>query len=345
MPPDFSYITFEIHFHFTNILSPFSKKHALNHVVLLYTVEFTNTHFDIFSFKRLPRRFSLKRYLFLTALYTIALQAQQTSPLPTDTVAAAGPWKHSVVSGLNMTQVALKDWAQGGESALSYAVSAYGRSIREDSVTLWTNTYKFTFGQARLGSQGLKKTDDKIDIESVISYKLRTFVDPYASLTLKSQFALGFTYDPETGAKTAVSKFFDPAYLTQTVGFGYQPVPQVKTRLGAGLREVITSQFNAYADDPTTNHVETIKIDGGFESVTNIDLDLDEGLVFTSKLELFAAFTALDEVIIRADNTIAAKFNKFISIILNMQIINDRRVTPRTQIKETLSLGISYTLI
>lgn len=182
-------------------------------------------------------------------------------------------------------------------------------------------------------------------MESVISYKLRTFVDPYASLTLKSQFALGFTHDPETGAKTAVSKFFDPAYLTQTVGFGYQPFPQVKTRLGAGLREVITSQFNAYADDPKTMHVETIKIDGGFESVSNIDLDLDENLVFTSKLELFAPFNALDEVIIRADNTIAAKFNKLISVILNMQIINDRRVTPRTQIKETLSLGISYTLI
>jgi hypothetical protein len=217
--------------------------------------------------------------------------------------------------------------------------------MREDSSSLWTNSYKLAFGQARLGIQGLRKTDDKIDLESVISYKLRTFVDPYASITLKSQFALGFVYDPVTGTKTAVSKFFDPAYLTQTVGFGYQPVPQVKTRLGAGLREVITSQFNTYADDPTTSQVEKIKVDGGFESVTNIDLNLDENLVFTSKLELFAAFHALDEVIIRADNTISAKINKFISVILNMQIINDRRVTPRTQIKETLSMGLSYTLI
>jgi len=156
---------------------------------------------------------------------------------------------------------------------------------------------------------------------------------------------LGFTYNQATGVRTAVSKFFDPAYLTQTVGFGYQPVPQLKTRFGAGLREVITSEYNAYADDPSTSHVETIKVDGGFESVTNIDMELDENLVFTSKLELFAAFSALDEVIIRADNTIAARFNKFISIILNMQIINDRRVTPRTQVKETLSLGFSYTLI
>lgn len=291
------------------------------------------------------RRFALKRYFVVTAIFTIGLQAQQVSPLPVDSTTPPGPWRHSVVAGLNLTQVALKDWAQGGESALSYAVSAYGRSIREDSTTLWTNTYKFTFGQARLGAQGLKKTDDKIDMESVISYKLRAFVDPYASVTLKTQFALGFNYDQATGVRTAVSKFFDPAYLTQTVGFGYQPVPQVKTRLGAGLREVVTSEYNAYADDPATTNVEKIKVDGGFESVTNVDLELDDNLVFTSKLELFAAFHALDEVIVRADNTIAAKFNKFISVILNMQVINDTRVTPRTQVKETISLGISYTLI
>jgi hypothetical protein len=289
--------------------------------------------------------FPLKRYVLLIALFTTCLHAQQVSPLPADTAAIPGPWKHSIVAGLNMTQVALKDWAQGGENALSYAVSVNGRSTREDSATVWTNTYKFTFGQTRLGVQGLRKTDDKIDVESVLSYKIRTFVDPYASLTLKTQFALGVTYDQATGVKTAVSKFFDPAYLTQTVGFGYQPIPQMKTRLGAGLREVITSEYNTYADNPATSQIEKIKVDGGFESVSNIDVELDDDLVFTSKLELFAAFNALDEVIVRADNSVSAKVGKFVSVILNMQIINDRRVTPRTQVKETLSLGLSYTLI
>jgi hypothetical protein len=283
----------------------------------------------------------VKRLLLLCIFFAGTVHGWQT---PNDSTAEQSPWKHSVVSGLNLTQVAFKDWSQGGENALSYAISVNGRSLREDLSTTWTNTYKFAFGQTRLGIQGLRKTDDKIDIESVISYKIRAFVDPYASVTLKTQFALGHTYDA-TGAKTAVAKFFDPAYLTQTVGFGYQPIPQVKTRLGAGLREVITSRFHSYADNPATITVEKVKVDGGLESVTNIDVQLDENLVFTSKLELFAAFNALDEVILRADNTVAAKVNKFVSVILNVQLINDRRVTPLTQIKETLSLGVSYTLI
>ncbi|MEP0822458.1 MAG: DUF481 domain-containing protein, partial [Ignavibacterium sp.] len=121
--------------------------------------------------------------------------------------------------------------------------------------------------------------------------------------------------------------------------------PQVNTRVGAGLREVITSIYRTYADNPSTPEIEKIKVDGGFESVTNIDLQIEENVVFTGKLELFSAFNALDEVIVRSDNSITAKVGKYVSVILNIQIINDTRVTPRTQIKETLSLGFIYTLI
>ncbi|MBI4418372.1 MAG: DUF3078 domain-containing protein [Ignavibacteriales bacterium] len=267
------------------------------------------------------------------------------SPPPTDSLPTQGPWKHAVVAGITMTQIAFKDWAQGGENALSYAINLNGKSNRDDDATNWSNSYRLGFGQTRLGSQGLRKTDDKIDLESVLSFIINAPIDPYASLTLKTQFASGYTYDQKTGTRTPVSKFFDPAYLTQTAGFRYKPLPQIKTRLGAGVREVITSVYRVYADDPKTTQIEKIKVDGGFESVTNIDFELDENLVFAGRLELFSAFRALDEVIVRSDNSITAKVGKFVSVILNIQIINDTRATARTQLKETLSLGFIYTLI
>ena len=34
--------------------------------------------------------------------------------------APTSPWTHQLVGGLNLTQVALKDWAQGGEDALAW---------------------------------------------------------------------------------------------------------------------------------------------------------------------------------------------------------------------------------
>mgnify|MGYP003345152933 CR=1 FL=1 len=37
-------------------------------------------------------------------------------------------WKHSLVAGLTLTQVAFTDWAAGGENALSYTMSVDGKS-------------------------------------------------------------------------------------------------------------------------------------------------------------------------------------------------------------------------
>jgi len=44
------------------------------------------------------------------------------------------------------------------------------------------------------------------------------------------------------------------------------------------------------------------------------------------------------------DNTLTANVSKYVVVILNVQIINDKQVTARTQVKEVLALGLSFTL-
>jgi hypothetical protein len=256
-------------------------------------------------------------------------------------------WKHSLVAGLTLTQIAFTNWAAGGQNALSWTTFLEGKSVKDQEMTNWTTSYKFGFGQTRLGNQGLRKTDDKIDLETILTYRMGTYINPYAAATFKSQFAKGFKYDDDAGTKTAVSQFFDPAYLTQSVGVGYQPTPEVKTRFGVALREVIADKFaTIYTDDfETINEIEKSRVDGGLESVTDVELKLDENLLFTSRLELFAPFKTLDEIVVRSDNTLLAKVNKYVTVILNVLLINEKRITPRTQIKETLAIGLSYTLL
>ena len=253
-------------------------------------------------------------------------------------------WNHSVVTGLNLTQISFKDWASGGENALAYTMFLNGSSVNNEEKIRWTNGYKVAFGQTRLGSQGLRKTDDEIYFEALLVYKLGVYVNPYASATMRTQFAKGYTYD-NLGNETAVSKFFDPGYLTQSIGVAYQPVAEVTTRFGVALREVITSDFAAYADDPATTAVEKTKVEGGMESVTDVNWKFAENMIFTSKLETFAPFKTLDKIIVRSDNTISAKVNKYVVTSLNVQFINDVTVTPLTQMKQVLSLGLSYTLL
>ena len=285
----------------------------------------------------------MKKFLLLAIIFsTLPLSAfQESKP---DTTQPVGPWKHNLVSALMFSQVSYTNWVQGGQNSLAYAVTADGKTEWDIPTMNWANTYKLAFGQTRLGDQGLRKTDDKIDLQSVYTYKLGTHVNPYAGTTMKTQFAEGIQYNAD-GTGTVVSKFFDPAYLTQSVGFGYQPIPEVKTRLGAALREVITSRFVTYADDPKTAVVEKINTDGGIESITEVEWKFEENVLFTSKIELFARFEQLDDFVLRGDNTLAVKVSKYITINLNVQFINEKQVSPRTQVKETLAFGLSYTLL
>lgn len=278
--------------------------------------------------------------MLLAAICRLSAQAgDSTASARVDTT-----WNHTLVAGLNLTQVGYTDWAQGGDNALAYEFTLDGKSTANYSKTNWETIYKFAFGQTRLGSQGLRKTDDKIDIASTLTYKLGTFINPYAGVTIKSQFANGYIYDA-LGNSAAVSKFWDPGYLTQSVGVGYQPVPEVKTRLGVGLREICASEFaSLYTDDITTPDLEKTRVDGGLEEVTEVSWSLAENLLLSSKLELFAPFTTLDEIVTRGDNTLTAKVTKYVTVTFNVQFINERRITPRTQLKETLAMGLSYTL-
>ncbi|MCU0452900.1 MAG: DUF3078 domain-containing protein [Bacteroidetes bacterium] len=259
---------------------------------------------------------------------------------PADSVS---PWKHSLVAGLTATQVSFKDWAQGGENAFSWASTFDGKHLLDRTTWTWGNTYKLAYGQAEIGTQGVRKTDDKIDIESMLTYKTGVHIDPYFAVNLKSQFSKGYLY--RAIGDSVVSDIFDPAYFTQSAGVGYQPIPEVKTRLGAALREVVTSRYAQYADDPTTAEIEKIRVEGGLESVTSIDWKIEENVLLTSKLELFSAFHQLDVVIVRNDNTLSAKVSKYLTVNLNVQLINDRVISPRTQVKQTIAFGFSYVLI
>ena len=86
--------------------------------------------------------------------------------------------KNSLVAGLTLTQIAFTDWAQGGENALSYSLSADGKAEDDELGTNWTTLYKFAFGQTRLGDQGLRKTDDIIDLSTVFTYKIDKYLNP-----------------------------------------------------------------------------------------------------------------------------------------------------------------------
>src|SRR5512141_1274651 len=119
----------------------------------------------------------MKRFL-LVALVVFVAQgyAQKDTAAP-----PVYGWAHSAVVGVNLSQVSFTHWAPGGENALSWTGTAEGKSADDQEKFNWTNSCRFAYGQSRLGDHGLQKTDDKIDLESVLIYKIGPQYNPYVS--------------------------------------------------------------------------------------------------------------------------------------------------------------------
>lgn len=251
-------------------------------------------------------------------------------------------WDHDLKAGLNFTQVAFKDWSKGGSNAMAYVADVIGTSVDEQPITRLANRYKLIFGQTRLEDVGTRKTEDEINLESMLTYKMGIYVNPYAAITAKSQFAPGYQYTDTLDIQT--SDLFDPLYLTQSVGVGYEPNKWFKTRFGAALRETFTNIYNSYADNPSTPHVEKSKIEGGLESVSETAFPIDENILFDARIELFSAFKTIDKVVVNAQSSIILKVNNWLSASISANAINDWQVSTKTQLKESIAVGISYVL-
>ncbi len=252
-------------------------------------------------------------------------------------------WKSSGVAGINLSQIALSNWSQGGQNSLAFNITGNFSFSYISNPWKLDNTLKIAFGKTKLGSENFKTTDNEIFQESVLSRDFGWFVNPYVGNSIRTVIANGYSY--ENNQSTKIAAFFDPGYITQSLGFTYDKLKGFKTRLGVALQETFTNKFRNYSDDPeTTPEIENFKFETGMESVTEGQVTLDDNLLFDTQLRLFTRFDALDVWDVRWDNILTAKVNSYINVNFNVLIIYEKSQSPKTQLKEALQLGITYTL-
>jgi hypothetical protein len=281
---------------------------------------------------------STPRWLPFIMLAALPAMAQEAAA--PDSVVSA--WTHKLVGDVTANQVALKDWSQGGDDSFSWGYSLNGTSARTRGAMTWATGYKLAFGQNKLGDQAIRKVVDKLEIETALSWSSGRLLDPYLKATLKTQAFRGHKYTEDV--RVAVADFFDPAYLTQSAGVGYQPIEQATTRLGLAVREIVTRDFNAYADDDGTTKIEKVRTDGGLESVTDAKWQMADNIQLTSKLEIFVPLTELGDTSIGNDATLTVELSQYITLNVNLEIIKDPTASDDVQLKQTTALGLRYNL-
>lgn len=252
-------------------------------------------------------------------------------------------WVPMAAVGLNISQVALSNWTQGGENAVAISFIGTGGLKYYSDSWRFKNDLKLAYGRTKLGSRDFRTTDNELYLESVLSRYIGWAVDPYISNIVRTPISTGYKYDNDSA--TAIADFFDPGYLTQSVGFTYDKLEKFTTRLGFAVQETFTRKYNQYADDPATLKIEKTKVETGLESVTTAELTLQQNLLYKSNLRLFTRFEHMDIWDVRWDNAIVTKINDYINVNFAFLLIYQKDQSPKTQIKEALQLGLTYTLL
>lgn len=279
---------------------------------------------------------------FLLCLFVVISFNSFAQEIP-DSLLKQG-WNMTGVVGLNLSQTAFSNWAQGGTNSLAFAVYTNLGAIYFDHPWKWKNRLNVIYGRTKLEDIGYRTTENDIYFESVGSRDIGWAVDPYVAVTFRSALTKGYDYKVDPAIQ--IVDFFDPGFLTEAIGFTYDKNKIITTRLGVAFQQTFADKFAAiYTDDPETpNEIEDFKFETGIESVTEVKYEFLPKMTYYSFLRLFTRFDALDVWDVRWDNIVTAKVNDFINVNLAVTVLHEISQTRKTQLRQALQLGFSYSL-
>jgi Protein of unknown function (DUF3078) len=253
-------------------------------------------------------------------------------------------WSPNIVVGLNISEIALSNWTQGGDNSVTWTLT--GKSELDYYSKDWSfrNTMKAAYGRTKLDGQDFITGDNTFYEESVLARKIGWAVNPYVSNSVTTALTRG--YDYSVTPPQIVANFFDPGYVTQSCGFTYDKHAWFKSRLGLATQEIFTNKYRQYSDNAsTTNKLEAFKLATGFSSETDLKLGFLKNMQYNSSLRLFTRFERLDVWDVTWDNDLIAKINDYFNVDFTFLLIYQKDQSLKTQMKQTLQLGVVYSLI
>jgi Protein of unknown function (DUF3078) len=269
-------------------------------------------------------------------------------------------WQRSFSGGINFNQAAFSNWSGGGVNSTALGMVVAGRALYEKEAWSWDNTANLQLGYTT--QNGLsRKSSDQIQLNSVVGRKLSPHWDLIGTGSFTTFFAPGYRYDKLGPNETqfAVSNFLAPGQLLFALGFAYKPndwfalrLNPISTRFtfladqGVRYRETGTTLIRdatqaAYGVQPGQS-VRTEILAFSLQAAVNRQIAQNVGL--TLNYQLFANYTALDNINHRVDLILTAKINKYLSTTFGLIALYNKDFSDNLQIQQTLAVGLVYSM-
>jgi hypothetical protein len=306
----------------------------------------------------------MKRTLFLLLLFVCSFAYAQdlinkvAKPLDRselnlpDTIK---PWTLLGTAALNINQASFTNWSSGGQNSFGIGALVNIKADYKKKKQSWKNNLDLAYGFQFLGKGSdarFTKTDDKIEYTTSYGYAISKHWDVTLLANFRSQFTNGYNYPNDS---VAISKFMAPGYLVAGIGVNYVPAEYFTLYISPSA-----GRFTFVMDDTLSAHgafgVEKGKnMKGEFGPYLRavFNKEVFKNITLNTSLELFSNYLhKFGNVDVNWNVLLGLKVNKWLSTTINTQLIYDDDVMvkfssgdegPRTQFKEVIGVGLSYT--
>lgn len=258
--------------------------------------------------------------------------------------AQAASWTNSAIAAFNLSQNSNHNWTAGGEDAIVWQATLQAGSEAAFTSWNWKNTLDLAYGRTQINNQASRKHLDKLIFESLVNYNLLATLKPYVAGRAESQFTKSYVYS-DTAARLTISNFWDPGYLTESAGLSYIPNKIFQTRLGFALKQTFSADYGWADDAETVDEIETFKNEPGLESISEVNLPWNEIVVYKSRLSAFVNFKGTDEIDGRWENSLNAQVSKYLVFSAGLEMLYDKDLSVDSQLRQSLTIGLTYQLI
>ena len=268
-------------------------------------------------------------------------------------------WKNSGNAIFLVNQSSFSNWSSGGQSSISGTLKIDYNFNYTDNGWDWDTKLISNFGLNKIsGSDFLKKTDDKIEVNSVLGKKFNNDVIgkwSYSSFfNFQTQFAKGYRFGKDSNGnpnRTEKSRFFSPATLQLGVGLYWKKSKDFWVNVAPMTGKLIlVNRFFTESLNETQTYFGVKK--GGnsrFELGASVRAyyksEIFENVSLENRLSLYSDYLDRPQNIdFDCTFNFVMKVNQYISTNLIFQFVYDDNDIKRVQVREVLGLGLNIDL-
>ncbi len=288
----------------------------------------------------------------MTFLFLTNLLFSQSNDIPEK-------WKNSGNALFLINQSSFSNWTSGGQSSVSGTLKIDYNFNYSDNGWDWDTKVISNFGLNKIsGSDFLKKTDDRIEINSVLGKKFNNDIIgrwSYSSFfNFQTQFAKGYRFGKDANGnpnRTEKSRFFSPATVQLGVGMYWKKSKDLWVNVApmTGKLILVNRRFTENLSENQTYFGVKKGGNSRFELGASIrsyyKSEIFENVTMENRLSLYSDYLDRPQNIdFDCTFNFIMKVNQYVSTNLIFQFVYDDNEIKRVQVREVLGVGLNIDL-